>query len=439
MFNNNINLSKPIHSELSENCLVKGGTVIDLVAGTELKKDILIVNGVIDKIEDNLEISDNCEAVDATGKYVSVGFFDMHVHFREPGNEQAENIITGTNGAMVGGYTGVAMMPNTKPCIDNKFIFNDIKSKCQNLLVDAFQIPAVTVGRKGETIVEMAELVENGAVAFTDDGSGIQKSSSMRGALEYSKMFDVPILVHAQDETFESGVMNESVNSTILGMAGIPNLSEDIMVARDILIAEYTDGRAHFQHVSTKGSVELIRNAKKKGLKITAEVTPHHFSLTDDKIETFSTDYKMAPPLRTREDVDSILEALKDGTLDAIATDHAPHAPELKNVEFDYAPFGTMGVESAFSAGMKYLVKTGVLNLAEYLAKITVNPRKILNLDYDLIKVGKKANLTIFDTDTKWTVDRYKLKSLSRNTCFHGEELDGKVYCVINNGKIFKS
>ncbi|PID27222.1 MAG: dihydroorotase [Candidatus Cloacimonadota bacterium] len=436
---NNLTLTKPEYKNLPVKVLIKNGKIVDPVNGINEIKDIKIIDGVIEEIATKIAVEDDTLVINAEGKYISQGFFDMHVHFRDPGIEQAENIVSGSNAAMAGGFTGVAMMPNTEPCIDNKFLFNDLVSRSKDFLVDCHPIPAITVGRKGEKITEMAELVETGALGFTDDGSGVQSSESSRRALEYSKMFDVPIMVHAQDTSFEPGVMNEGFYSTLLGMAGISNLTEDLMISRDIHIAEYTGGKLHIQHISTKKGVELVRDAKKRGLKVTAEVTPHHFSLTDEKVTTFSTDFKMAPPLRAEDDLKAVLEGLKDGTIDAIATDHAPHTPEKKNVEFDFAPFGVIGLETSFAAGNSNLVKKGILTIESLIEKMAVNPRKILKLDYDLIKVGNKANLTIFDTETEFVVDRFKMKSLSRNTAFNGETLFGKVYHTINNGKIFSA
>lgn len=434
---NNIYLTKTLAKDLKDNCILKNGTIIDPVSGKKYVSDIKIVDGKIDTIKKNIEPKTNDMIIDVEGKYVTCGFFDMHVHFRDPGYEQAENLVSGSNAAMAGGFTGVALMPNTTPCVDNKFIFNEVEMRAKNSLVEIHQIPAVTIGRKGEAIVEMSELVENGAIAFSDDGTGIAKGETMRRALEYTSMFDVPVLAHSEDVSFVEGVMNEGYMSTILGMAGISSVSEETMIARDILLAEYTGGKVHFQHVSTIGGVELVREAKKKGLNVTCEVTPHHFSLSDKMVETFSTDYKMKPPLRADEDVKAMLDGLKDGTIDAIATDHAPHTPESKNIEFDYAPFGVIGLETSFAVGIKNLVETNVLTLEEFIQKLTVNPRKILNLDYDLLKEGKDANLTIFDTKTEWKVDRMKFNSLSRNTAFANEELKGEIFGVINKSKIF--
>ncbi len=435
---NNIDLAKSNHENLPNKCLLKNGTIIDPVQREEFKKDLLIENGKIVKIAENIN-EENCEVIDCKGKYISTGFFDLHVHFREPGLEQAENIITGSNAAMAGGFTGVLMMANTNPCVDNKFIFRDLNSRKENLLVDAYQVPAVTIGRKGEVLVEMAELVSEGALAFSDDGSGIQKSETMRGALEYSKMFDKPLLVHEEDTSFNIGVMNESLISTELGLPATPTLSEDNMVARDILLTDYTKGRTHFQHISTKQSIEMVRQAKKKGINVTCEVTPHHLYFTDEKIRSFSTNYKMNPPLRSNEDLEAILEGFKDGTIDAIATDHAPHTPESKKKEFNFAPFGVIGLETAFNSSYTKLVLGGYLDLMTLLEKLIVNPRKIINLDYDLLKEGQVANLVVFDTETKTTITEDFFKSKARNSAFIGEELTGKIHAVINKNRICKS
>ena len=421
---------------LAPNCLIINGTIIDPFNRTELKKDIRIKDDKISDINSKIQPSDADYIIDASGKYITTGFFDMHVHFRDPGYEEAENIISGSNAAMAGGFTGVALMPNTTPSIDNVAIFKNIQKRAEDLLVEINQIPAITIGREGNEIVDMTEFHKNGALAFSDDGSGIGKSEVMRKALQTANKLALPLLVHSEDMTLEEGVMNDSKISRKLGLPGISSLSEDIMVARDILIAEYTNSKVHFQHVSTKGSAELIRLAKKKGLKVTAEATPHHFSLTDEMIETLSTDYKMKPPLREIEDKVAICQALKDNTIDAIATDHAPHAPKDKNVKFENAPFGALGLETAFAAGLKNLVNKNILTLAELINKMTIAPRQILNLKSDLLKIGETANLVIFDTTTEWTVDRKKLQSLSENTCFNEEKFKGKIHCVINKGMI---
>lgn len=431
--------SKVLFTPAAKKLLIKGGTVADAYSEKEYKSDILIVNGLIERIADNIETEKDHEVIDAEGLYISAGFFDMHVHLREPGYEQAENIVTATNAAMSGGVTALAAMANTTPCIDNKKLLKDIQNRSKDLLVNVHQIPAVTLKREGKVLVKMTELVENGALAFTDDGNGIQSSQTMADALRLARTVNIPILVHAEDHSFSKWTMNDSVTSVELGMAGMPNIAESINIARDIEIARYVDGTVHFQHVSAKESVELIRKAKKEKLKVTCEVTPHHFSLTDDKVRTLSTDYKMNPPLRTQEDIEAIHKALKDGTIDVIASDHAPHPPEKKNMEFDLAPCGVLGLETLLSAGITYLVRPKKLSLLEFLKKITVNPRKILNLEPDILKKGNVAQLTIFDVKEKWKVDRRKLKSLSINTCFHRDTHYGKVKYAINFGKIFKA
>ncbi|MFO7810728.1 MAG: dihydroorotase [Candidatus Delongbacteria bacterium] len=436
---NNISLTKSLSVPLPSKLLIRNGTVIDPHSDKEFVSDILLSKGKIEKIGKNISVGKGMEVIDAEGLYISPGFFDMHTHLREPGYEQAENFVSGTNSAMAGGVTSLASMANTTPCVDNKFVYNDIQSRVRGFLVNVFQIPAVTVKREGKIIVEMTELVECGALAFSDDGSGIRSSETMKGALTYSKMFKTPILVHPEDHTFNEGVMNESLASTQLGMSYIPSIAESINIARDIEIARYVDASVHFQHVSSKESVDLIRKAKREKLKVTCEATPHHFALNDDKVRTFSTDFKMNPPLRTQKDVNEIIKGLKDGTIDVIATDHAPHPSEKKNVEFDFAPFGVIGLETMFSAGITYLVRKRKLGLMEFIKKITVNPRKILNLDTDLLRKGKVAELTIFDKDMKWKVDRKNLKSLSFNTCFHNDIHYGKVLFAINNGKIYRA
>ena len=436
---NNISSGEPQFKPAPVKLLIKNGTIIDTHMSKKYRSDILILNGVIEKIAPDIKIQKGYEIIDALGLFISSGFFDMHVHLREPGYEQAENIITGTNAAMSGGVTGLAAMANTKPCIDNKRLLKDVHKRSSDLLVNVHQIPAVTLKREGGILVDMKELSQNGALAFTDDGNGIQSSKTMTEALKSAKATNRPILVHAEDHSFSKWTMNESCMSEKLGMTGMPNIAESINIARDIEIARYVDGTVHFQHVSAKESIELVRKAKKEKLRVTCEVAPHHFALTEDKVRTLSSDYKMNPPLRTQTDVEAVHKALKDGTIDAIASDHAPHPAEKKNLGFELAPFGVLGLETLFSAGITYLVRQKKLSLMDFLKKITVNPRRILNLESDLIRKGMVAELTLFDVDQKWKVDRKKLKSLSINTCFHGDTHYGKVKYAINNGKIFKA
>ncbi len=402
------------------------------------KTDILLVDGVISKIG-NLSKEDlkDVQEYELNGKYVVPGFLDMHVHLREPGREDEETVISGCNAAANGGFTGVACMPNTEPAIDSAEVVSMIKKKAADHLVDVYPIAAATVGRKGEVISPMAELYENGAVGFSDDGVAIKTSAILRRALEYSKMYNTPVIEHCEDESLAGGSMNEGINSTTLGLPPVPSVAEDIIVMRDIMMAEYTGGKIHIAHISTKESVELVRDAKKKGINVTAEVTPHHFTLTDDAVKSYDTNTKMNPPLREKEDVDEIIKGLKDGTLDCIASDHAPHSIEEKEVEYDYAPNGILGLETEVGLTFTELYHNKVLNLNQIIEKLSINPRKILNLPIQQFKEGESANFTILDPDEVWTVDISKFKSKSVNSPFDKRLLTGRAVGVINKGKMF--
>ena len=400
--------------------------------------DILLSDGVISKIG-NLKKEDYGEAkeFDLSNIYVVPGLFDMHVHLREPGREDEETVVTGSDSAANGGFTGVACMPNTEPAIDSAEVILLIKKKAFGHLVDVHPIAAATVARKGEVISPMAELFETGAVAFSDDGVAIKSSAILRRALEYSRMFDTPIIEHCEDESLTGGSMNEGLNSTTLGLNPIPSVSEDLIVMRDILMAEYTGGKVHIAHISTKRSVEMVRQAKKKGIKVTAEVTPHHFTLTDDAVKTYDTNTKMSPPLRTKADVEEIIKGLKDGTIDCIASDHAPHSIEEKEAEFDYAPNGIIGLETEAGLALTELYHKKVLSLAQLIEKLAINPRKILNLPVPKFEAGETANFTLIDPDEIWTVNISKFKSKSVNSPFDKRLLTGKAVGVINNKQMF--
>lgn len=399
---------------------------------------ILIEDGIIKQIGkvDETELK-NCKVIELDGKYIVPGFFDMHVHLREPGREDEETVVTGCNSAANGGFTGIACMPNTDPAIDSAEVVSLIKKESVNHLVDVYPIGAATVGRKGEILSPMAELREAGVVGFSDDGVAIKTSSLLKRALEYAKMFNLPIIEHCEDESLAGGSMNESVNSTLLGLTPIPSVAEDLIVMRDILLAEYTDSKVHIAHISTKKSVEMVREAKKKGIKVTAEVTPHHFSLTDDAVKSYDPNTKMNPPLRTKQDVDALLEGLKDGTIDCIASDHAPHSIEEKEMEFEYAPNGIIGLETQIGLAITELYHKKVLSLESLIEKLSINPRRILNLHIPKIEVGEIANFTILDTDAVWTVDKKKFFSKSINTPFDKKLLTGKPLGVINKSKMF--
>ncbi len=425
---------KSISYEKAPELLIRNGILLDPASGEERRADVLISDGRIARIAENIE-QKNIPVFDARGRYISPGWFDMHVHFREPGREDKETIATGCAAAVSGGFTGVCPMPNTAPVADNRGIIEMQIAKAEETPVDLHPIAAATVGQRGEELSEMADLVDAGAVAFSDDGVAIATAAITRRAMEYASMYDVPIIEHCEDISLaRGGAMNEGAASTRLGLPGIPGIAEDLIVARDILLAEYTGARVHIAHISTAGAVELVRRAKKRGVKVTCEVTPHHFCLTDDHIESYDANYKMNPPLRTQNDVEAMIAGLKDGTIDVIATDHAPHAPEEKEVEFTAAPFGITGLETAIGLIISKLVLPGHLSLVQALEKITRAPRHILNLPQAIVQEGEPANLTLFDAAQKWQVRAEEFYSKSRNSPFIGEELTGRAVAVYNRG-----
>ncbi len=397
--------------------------------------DILIEDGIIKEIG-QIEKKD-AEKFDMNGALCMPGFFDMHVHFREPGYEQAETLETGALAAANGGFTAVATMPNTSPPLDNAEMISSIVKKTENFAVTVYPVGAVTKGRKGESLAPLMEMREAGAVAFSDDGNAVKTAALLRNALEYSSMLGTPIIEHCEDESLAGGAMNESEISTELGLPPLASLAEELTVARDILTAEYTGTRLHIAHISSKRSVELVREAKARGVKVTAEVTPHHFTLTENSLRSYDTNFKMNPPLRSKEDVDAIFEGLRDGTIDVIASDHAPHAVEDKEVEFVDAPNGVVGLETEIGLAFSELYRKGVLTLDDLLQKFVINPRKILNLPIPKAESGQKAELTFVAPDEVWTVDIAKFKSKSKNSPFGNKILTGKPLGIFNNGKFF--
>ena len=426
-----------------DNLIIAGGRVIDPASGFEGAADIYVQAGKIQKIETKRLLtgrklkSSFGEIIDARGKLVVPGLIDMHVHLREPGREDEETIVSGSEAAVAGGFTSICCMPNTDPPLDSQEKIKFVLERAQTAKCRVYPIGAVTKKQEGKELAELGDMFAAGAVAFTDDGHPVMSSEVMRRALEYSKMFDVPIIDHCEDLGLsQNGVMNESFVSTTLGLPGIPAVAEETMVYRDIKLAEYTGARVHIAHVSTAGSVESIREAKKKNIAVTAEVTPHHFTLTDETIKTFDTNYKMKPPLRTRADVEALKEGLKDGTIDCIATDHAPHSSEEKEVEFDQAPFGILGLETALGLVVTELIDKGVLTWSQAIAKMTVNPARILKLSAGRIKGGVPADLTVIDPEASWSVDISKFKSKSRNSPFGGRRMKGKVLYTIVEGKV---
>jgi dihydroorotase len=418
--------------------LLKNIKIIHPEVKTSGKTDILLTDGIISKIGkstgDDLK---NAREYDFDSCYAAPGFLDMHVHLREPGREDEETVISGCNCAAAGGFTAVASMPNTDPATDSAEVISLIKKESANHLVDVYPVAAATIGRKGELLSPMAELREAGAVGFSDDGVALKTANIAKRALEYSKMYNLPVIEHCEDESLAGGAMNEGVNSTMLGLPPVPSVAEDIIVIRDIILAEYTGGRIHIAHMSTKQACEMVREAKKKGIKVTSEVSPHHFTLTDDAVKTYDTNTKMNPPLRTQADVTAMIEGLKDGTIDCIASDHAPHSPEEKEAEYELAPNGILGLETQIGLALTELYHKKHLSLEQIVEKLSVNPRKILNIPLPQFKEGEKANFTIFNPDLEWKYDIAKTYSKSKNSPFSGKELKGKAVAVINKGKMF--
>ncbi|GBD37903.1 Dihydroorotase [bacterium HR37] len=423
--------------------IIKGGRIIDPSQEMDTVGNVLIENGVIKGFPSDirgLEKEPGVRVIDATGKVVSPGFVDLHVHLREPGFEHKETIRTGCEAAAAGGFTSVVCMPNTNPVNDNASVTEYILLKARTQgMVNVFPVGAITKGQRGEILAEIGEMWEAGCVAVSDDGRPVMNSRVMRHAMEYVKAFGIPVISHAEDINLSAnGVMNEGFYSTVLGLRGIPNASEEVMVARDITLAELTGAHLHIAHVSTRGSVRLIRDAKERGIRVTAEATPHHFTLTDKAVLDYDTNAKVNPPLRSEEDVEAIKEGLRDGTIDVIATDHAPHSEDEKKVEFDLAPFGISGLETALPLSLK-LVKDGVLTLPELIKKLTLNPARIIGIQKGTLRVGSAADVVVFDTDRVVKVDRYRFRSKGKNTPFHGWELSGCVIYTIVGGKIVYS
>jgi len=420
--------------------LLKAGHIIDPSEKLDIVGDILIEDGRIKGFPSNTKaiVKDKgVRIIDASGKIVSPGFVDLHVHMREPGFEYKETIRTVCEAGAAGGFTSLVCMPNTNPVNDNATVTEYILLKARKEgIVNVFPIGAITKGQAGESLAHIGEMYEAGCVGISDDGFPVMNSRVMRHAMEYVMAFDIPVISHAEDLNLSGGgVMNEGHVSNRLGLRGIPNASEEVMVARDITLAGLTGARLHIAHVSAAGSVQLIRDAKARGIKVTAEVTPHHFMLTDEVILDYDTNAKVNPPIRTKEDVDAMREGLRDGTIDVIATDHAPHTEDEKKVEFDLAPFGISGLETALPLSLK-LVKERVLKLPEMIKKLTMNPAQIVKIGRGTLKVGSVADIVIFDLDKAVTVDRMKFRSKGKNSPFHGWKLSGCVEYTIVGGRI---
>jgi len=418
--------------------LIKNGRVIDPSQSLDMVSDIYVQKDRVREISERIDTPRKSDTViDASGQIVAPGFVDIHVHLREPGYEHKETIKTGCLAAAAGGFTSIVCMPNTNPINDNASVTEYILLKARTEgIVNVFPIGAITKGEKGKELADIGEMCEAGCVGISDDGMPVTDSGLMRKAMEYVKPFGIPVITHAEDTGLSAGgVMNEGFVSTELGLRGIPAASEEVGVVRDIILCELTGTPLHICHVSTKGSVRLVREAKKRGAKVTAEATPHHFTLTDKLVYGYSTDAKMNPPLRTQEDVDAILEGIADGTIDVIATDHAPHSQDEKNVEFDLAPFGIVGLETALSLSLE-LVEKGIITLEEMIKKLTVAPSEIVGIERGTLVPGSIADLVVFDPGMSRTVNPEEFFSKSRNTPFSGWELKGVVSNTIVSGKV---
>jgi len=416
--------------------LIKNGRVIDPSQRMDRFTNLLVRDGKIAAYD--VPANGQDVVVDAAGKIVSPGLIDMHVHLREPGREEDETIATGTAAALAGGFTSVACIPNTEPPIDTQGMVEFVHHQAARAdNCNVYVVACVSKAREGKELAEIGQLVQAGAVAFSDDGAPVYDSELMRRAFEYCLMFDKPILNHAEvRELTRGGVMHEGLVSLVLGLPGMPAAAEDVMVGRDISLAQATGGRIHIMHVSSAGSVELIRRAKSRGVRITTEVCPHHFALTDESLRSFDSNFKMSPPLRDQRDIDTCIAGLADGTIDCIVTDHAPHAREKKMLELDQAPFGIVGLETSLGLVITKLIEPGHLDWPTALAKMTINPARVLGIDKGTLAIGADADVTVIDPDVRWTVDPKKFRSKSVNSPFTGWNLRGRADTVIVGGRI---
>lgn len=417
--------------------LIKNAFVLDPSQGLEGKSDIKIIDGKIAEIAPEINASD-IEVFDAKGLTAVPGLIDVHVHFREPGDEEEETIASGCASAVAGGFTSVACMPNTEPPMDSESSMSFVYLQAQKAgLCNVYPVGAITKERAGKELAEMGSMVRGGAVAFSDDGSSVPTAGVLRRAMEYSVMLNKPIMEHCEEPTLASkGVMHEGEVSTSLGLPGIPSEAEDMIVARDIMLAELTGARLHIQHVSTSGSVRQIKLAKENGLEVTAEVCPHHLFLTDENVKGYDSSFKMNPPLRPEKDRLACIEGLKNGTIDMVASDHAPHSKEEKAIEFSYAAFGAIGLESTVGVLLTNLVKPGLMSLKELLPRLTTAPAKLLGIDKGVLKKGFDADIALLDLDKKWIINPDEFASKSRNCPFAGMECTGRNVATVVAGKI---
>ncbi len=420
--------------------LIQGGRLVDPAQKIDGPMDLLIEDGKISCVGKNLK-AEGAEVLDARGKVVAPGFIDLHVHLRTPGQEHKETIATGSRAAACGGFTTVCTMANTDPVVDSPTIVEFIRGESAKVgLIRILPFAAITMGLKGETLTEMGQLQAAGAAGFSDDGMPVANAGMMRRALEYSRVTGLPVVDHCEEKSLSAhGVMHEGQTAARLGLAGIPAASETVMIARDILLAEATGGKLHIAHVSTAEGVEIIRAAKKRGVPVTAEVTPHHLTLTEEALQTYDARFKMNPPLRSQKDLEALREGLKDGTIDAVATDHAPHAHVEKEAGLAQAPFGVIGLETAFPVLMTELVHRGLLSLSDLVAAFTCRPAAVLGIPRGTLAAGSAADVTLFDPDAAWVVEPGAFLSKSGNSPFLGWHLKGKITDLIVAGRmVFK-
>jgi dihydroorotase len=416
--------------------LIKNGRVIDPANNFDQVADILIIGEKVAKVG---SVKEDCDCViDAKDRIVSPGLIDLHVHFREPGDEEEETILSGSNAAVAGGFTSVVIMPNTNPVIDDQtsieFAHRMARQASKTFI---YVMGAITKDRKGDQLAEMGLMVDAGAIGFTDDGSGVQDASMMLSALKYAAMLDVVISQHCQDNSLGTGgVMNSGYNSSVLGLPGMDPLAEEMMLWRDIQLVKKTNVRYHAQHISTAGSVKIIKEAKEQGLPVTCEVTPHHLLFTDDVISDYDANYKVNPPLRTAEDVEALKQAVKDGLIDALATDHAPHLQSEKDLEFIAAPFGIASLECALPLYVKALIEPNIIDWPRLIAMLTCRPASVIKVDKGRLNEGARADITIIDPNAQYTIDANKFRSKSRNCPYHGWPVKGKVERTIVGGDI---
>lgn len=417
--------------------LIKNGRVIDPGTKTDTRADVLIEDGIIQEIDTGIK-ADADKVIDAEGCFVMPGFIDLHVHLRDPGFEYKETVETGSKAAAKGGFTTILAMPNTKPVVDNGDVVRYVLNKAQDVgLTNVLQVGAITKGQRGEELADIEDMVEAGSPAISEDGKSVMNAQLYREAMMLAVKYDIPILAHCEDiHLVHGGVMNEDEKSAELGLPGITNSVEDVIVARDILLAKETGVRLHLCHCSTKDSVTMVKLAKEQGISVTAEVCPHHFTLTSEDIKEDDANYKMNPPLRTREDVDALIKGLKEDVMDVIATDHAPHSFEEKNQSMKKAPFGIVGLETAAALTMTELVDKGHLTPMQMAEKMSYNPAKVIGLDRGTLEPGKTADVVVFDPMEEYFIDAEDFHSRSRNTPFHGRKVKGRVKATILAGKV---